>query len=135
MNSRVRKAVRSGIMFGGAFAALALARAIPGTLTGKASPRVLVEGPLAAFAIFGGAAFLLLMTGAASLNMSNPADPKVSPWFVWLIAGGFAAFWVGAIVAIDTETPFRWGGVAAGLWAAVELVAWGVVRLLRRDDA
>jgi len=131
VNSRVRKAARSGIMFGGAFAALALARAIPGAVTGRASPLLLVEGPLAAFAIFGGAAFLLLVTGAA-INTTNSVDPKVSRWFAWLVAGAVAAFFLGFIVTMSTESPFRWGGVAAGLWAAVVLLAWGASRLSAR---
>jgi hypothetical protein len=132
MNDRTRSALRSSSIFGGCFAAWSLVKAIGSVAAGTAPPLVLVAGPAFTFAIFGGGAFVLLITGVASTNKRALGDPKISPWFAWLIGGAFALLWVGTFAMANRDNPVQWGELTAALWAAGVLVAWAVVRLRKR---
>jgi hypothetical protein len=135
MNDRTRKALRTSTKFGGFFAAWSLVKSLSSVTAGTAPLLVLVAAPAFSFVLFGGAAFLLLMIGAATTSSKSPGDPNISPWFAWMVAGAFVAFWVGTFVMTNRDNALSWGALTAGLWAAGVLIAWAIVRFRRRSGS
>jgi hypothetical protein len=97
-------------------AAITLVRA----LAHGAPLRILFEAPAVAFATF----FVLALV-ALSLRRRTASGLDVSPWFAWLAAGGFAAFWLGAIAFQTVRS--AWYVVAA--WTGLIAIVWVGARL------
>ena len=121
INARLSPASRAAIQLGLVAATVAFVRAI----IHHAPPHVLVEAPALAFTIF----FLLVRIGTSFRDLGLIRDHlEVSPWFALLVAGGFAAFWIGAIAF---ESLARGWYTVLG-WVVILATAWLVVRLWRR---
>jgi hypothetical protein len=121
---RVQKALKYSCSLGLAVAIMTAVRLVVAVETNKMhyAPALLFM-PLRAFATAALPVFLLIASGAATPNKRRKLD--VSPWFAWLVAGGFLAFLAGLF---STKKP-EGGLVAAAIWVGGIAVLYVTLRL------
>src|SRR2546426_2020366 len=90
------RVIRPSAVFAFPFALISFLRVVIGVVRGSAPVPYLVTVPLLAFGLFVVLALTLQVTGVVREGAGNQLD--VSLWFVWLVSGALALFFVGALI-------------------------------------